>query len=112
MDEIDLTPIVERLAKARKNAGLSQSQVAVMMGCVRSNIANLESPRSAISLTQFLQMCVIYGASPVWVLTGTNPDFNREEAATMLAQTKASIEDAVALMELFEMSSSKREAGM
>jgi transcriptional regulator with XRE-family HTH domain len=69
--------IKARLVKARERAGLTQAQAAKLLGFnAGSNIAQYEGERSIPNLRLFLQMCEVYKVSPVWALTGINPDFN------------------------------------
>lgn len=74
-----LDNILERLIDARKAAGLSQTQAARLLGLGNaSSLSVYEIGRSVPNLDMFLRMCDTYGCSPVWALTGINPDFDRE----------------------------------
>ena len=88
--------IIDRLIEARKAAGLSQTQAAKLLGYSNaSSLSQIESDyrETEPNLSTFLKMCEIYDVSPVWALTGTNPDFD-ENAFDMLTQgVNASLED-------------------
>lgn len=71
-----LKEILERLATARKKAGLSQSQVARLINRDPALIVGIESGHYPLSMERFLQLCGIYGVSEIWVLTGINPYFD------------------------------------
>jgi transcriptional regulator with XRE-family HTH domain len=77
-EQVDL--IVQRLTRARENAGLSQSQAARLLGFTGtpSSISQYETGRSTPNLTLFLKMCEVYDVSPTWALTGVNPNFDSE----------------------------------
>lgn len=68
--------ILERLVAARKNAGLSQGQVAQMLNMVASSVSHYESGLRGIDLPVLLRLCDIYDVSPAWVVTGSNPNFD------------------------------------
>jgi DNA-binding XRE family transcriptional regulator len=75
--EQQVAEIKARLILARKRAGLSQEQAGKLVGFNRaSSLAQHEGERSTPTLTLFLKLCEIYGISPVWALTGVNPDFD------------------------------------
>jgi transcriptional regulator with XRE-family HTH domain len=68
--------IIERLVIARKNAGLTQKQAAKLLGVHAVSVARWETEARGIEMHLFLQLCHMYDASPAWVLTGKNPDFD------------------------------------
>ena len=86
--------ILGRLIEARKAAGLTQIQAAKHLSqSGNSKLSKIESGDKALDLPMFLKMCEIYDISPVWALTGINPDFD-ENAFDMLTQgVNASLED-------------------
>ncbi|MFA5377871.1 MAG: helix-turn-helix transcriptional regulator [Dehalococcoidia bacterium] len=82
MSDIDqqIVKIKARLTLARKQAGLSQSQAAQLLSLKgASSFTDYESGTFAPALDKFLRLCEIYGVSPVWALTGVNPDFDATE---------------------------------
>lgn len=70
-----------RLVLARVQAGLSQGQVANLLGLAGtgSTVSQWEQGGRGLHLERFLELCALYGVSPVWVLTGVNPDFDATE---------------------------------
>lgn len=94
MDKVRV--IIERLIEARKGAGLSQTQAAHLLGFKgASSLSQIETDCRGTepNLSLFLKMCEVYDISPVWALTGTNPDFD-EAAFDQLTQfSNAALED-------------------
>lgn len=94
--EQDLAAIRERLVRARNAAGLSQAQVARLMGYTKPVMSFLETGRSELTMIHFLRLCHIYGIAPTWALTGINPDFDAGEVI-------AAFEDRIPKPELDQM---------
>lgn len=86
--------IMERLIDARKGAGLSQSQAAKLLDITQTTLSAIERNRNlGTSLSMFLKMCEIYDISPVWALTGHNPDFDEQSFDELTQFTNVAIED-------------------
>ena len=85
--------IASRLALARKQAGLSQAQVAKMLNLHRPSISEAEGGRRNVSATEIAKLAEIYGVSVDW-LAGSDTDSadqNRDRiqlAARELAKLK------------------------
>lgn len=94
--------IMARLVCARRNAGLSQSQASRLLGFsgTASSLSQHETGRSIPTLDLFLRMCAVYGVSPVWALTGINPEF---DVSDFLIQAQTLGDDALKLVELLSM---------
>ena len=65
---IDRTPFGSRMYQARKNAGLSQKEVSVKIGCSQSNLSDLERIADSSGLTP--QFADLYKVSANWLSTG------------------------------------------
>src|SRR5438445_13273249 len=65
----DLPGIGERLRQAREAAGLSQAQVAKLMGLHRPAISEIEGERRKVSAGELKQLARYYKVSVEW-LTG------------------------------------------
>ncbi len=89
-----------RLRAARNNAGLSQGQVAKLLGLQRPAISEIEAGRRKVSAAELAQLGEIYDISPSWVTTGQSEigDPSIELAARELK--KLSKEDLDRLMQL------------
>jgi DNA-binding XRE family transcriptional regulator len=101
MDNIDrqIEQIKARLVMARKNAGLTQTQAAKLVGLGRaSSLAQHEGSRSIPNLRLFLRLCEVYMVSPIWALTGANPDFDPQPIMDALHEVKVSSQDALNLL--------------
>jgi transcriptional regulator with XRE-family HTH domain len=65
--------IASRLALARKQAGLSQAQVAKMLNLHRPSMSEAEAGRRNVSATEIATLAEIYGVSVDW-LAGSDTD--------------------------------------
>lgn len=65
--------IAERLREARKLAGLSQGQVARMLGLHRPSVSEIEAGNRRVSADELAHMAVIYDVSVAW-LVGEGPE--------------------------------------
>lgn len=101
--ELRRTLIATRMRAAREQAGLSQGQVARMLGLHRPSISEAEAGRRKISAEELTQLAQIYGVSSSW-LAGDDAngyeqvDVRVELAARELAKLKP--EDLDRLMQL------------
>jgi transcriptional regulator with XRE-family HTH domain len=59
--------IASRLALARKQAGLSQAQVAKMLNLHRPSITEAEAGRRNVTATEMAKLAEIYGVSVDWL---------------------------------------------
>jgi transcriptional regulator with XRE-family HTH domain len=73
----DLPGIGARLRQARDGAGLSQEQVAQMLGLPRPAVTEMENETRKISAGELKQLAAIYHVSVEW-LTGEPMDQNRK----------------------------------
>jgi transcriptional regulator with XRE-family HTH domain len=76
MTETDLTKrnhIAERLKEARKLAGISQGNVATLLGLHRPSVSEIESGNRRVSAEELVRMAEIYDVSVAWLL-GEAPD--------------------------------------
>lgn len=60
--------IAKRLRIAREMAGLSQSQVAVMLGLHRPSISEVEAGRRKVSAEELARLAKIYDVDVDWVM--------------------------------------------
>lgn len=106
--------ILARLIRARKQAGLSQSQVAKMMDVSRTTVTNWEAG-STLTLEQLLKLCEIYDVSECWAMSGVNPNFTDRQRQQVIdayekyaEKSKASIDDLHETLDLLESSRQKQ----
>ncbi|MES9995634.1 helix-turn-helix domain-containing protein [Desulfovibrio aminophilus] len=89
--------IANRLQAARKQAGLTQGQVAMLLGVQRPTISEIEAGRRRVSAEELADLSKIYGVSMSWITAQgahkTNPAV--ELAARELAKLKKEDLDAV-----------------
>ena len=63
------TQIASRLRAAREAAGLSQGQVAKLMGLHRPTISEMEAGRRRVSADELTKLAEIYGVGVEWIAT-------------------------------------------
>jgi len=91
--------LATRLRTAREMAGLSQAQVAKILGLHRPSISEIEAGRRKVSAEELTKLAEIYSVDIQW-LTGSEPESkNGEErirfAARQLAKLKSDDLDKV-----------------
>jgi transcriptional regulator with XRE-family HTH domain len=60
--------IAERIREARRMSGLSQAQVAKMLGLQRPSVSEMEGGNRAVSAEELAQLAEIYDVSVSWLL--------------------------------------------
>ena len=60
----------DRIALARKQAGLSQEQLGEKLGVSRQAVSKWEAGQSNPDLTYVAEMCRLFGVSSDWLLLG------------------------------------------
>lgn len=65
--------VAERLREARKLAGLSQSQVAQMLGLHRPAVSEMEAGNRRVSADELARLAEIYDVNMTW-LVGKGPE--------------------------------------
>jgi len=70
MGSLDSTrlAIAKRLRIAREMAGLSQSQVAVMLGIHRPSVSEMEAGRRKVSVEELARLAEMYDVDVDWVM--------------------------------------------
>lgn len=66
--------IATRLRQARELAGLSQGQVARLMGIHRPTVSEIEAGRRRVSADELQEMAKLYDISVSWLTEGTTQD--------------------------------------
>ena len=68
LDSARRAQIAERLKEARKLAGLSQGQVARMLGLHRPSVSEMEAANRRVSADELARLAEIYDVSVAWLL--------------------------------------------
>lgn len=85
------SPIHERLRAAREHAGLSQGQIAKLMGYHRPTISEIEAGRRRVSTQEVSAFARYYGVTTDWLLNDSaTRDPMIELAARELSKLKKS----------------------
>jgi transcriptional regulator with XRE-family HTH domain len=80
--------IASRLVLARNQSGLSQGQVAKMLGLHRPSISEAEAGRRKVSAEELSKLAQIYGVSTDWLACSDSEKPNIEEDRIRLAARK------------------------
>lgn len=91
-NEQERAAIAQRLRAAREQVGLSQGQVALMMGLQRPSISEIEAGRRGVAAEEITKLSNIYGVSVSWLTRAESeiPDPAVELAARELAKLDSS----------------------
>ena len=93
LDSSKRAQIAERLREARKLAGLSQVQVAKILGLHRPSVSAMEAANRRVSAEELARLAEVYDVSVAWLL-GEAPetldvhDLRLELAARELSKLK------------------------
>jgi transcriptional regulator with XRE-family HTH domain len=94
-----MSTISERMRLAREQTGLSQGQVAKMLGMHRPTISEIEAGRRRITADELTTFSRIYEVSVSWLMTGDDANDEVDDrvklAARELAKLKPSDLDKV-----------------
>lgn len=74
--------IHDRLLKARRHAGLTQSQLAEALGIGRRSITRYEDGPAEPNRATILAWAMVTGTDPVWLETGRTLDGNESRWTT------------------------------
>ncbi|BAY42144.1 putative transcriptional regulator (plasmid) [Nostoc sp. NIES-2111] len=77
--------IASRIREARKMAGLSQTQVAKMLGLHRPSISEIEAGNRSVSAEEIAQLAEIFDVSASWLLGEDANEVNVHDNKLQLA---------------------------
>lgn len=95
--------IAERLREARKLSGLSQGQVASMLGIHRPSVSEIEAGNRKVSAEEMRKLCEIYDVNINWVLGNVAGSLSADDPRLELAArelSKLKTEDLNRLLEV------------
>jgi transcriptional regulator with XRE-family HTH domain len=104
--------IAARLKAAREQAGLTQGQVARLLGLHRPSVSEIEAGRRSVSAEELPVLADTYGVSLEWLLNGEAGNVSRiryEMAARKLSNMRQ--EDLDQLMQLLASLKRKEAEG-
>jgi len=84
------TSIAERLRAAREQAGLSQGQVAKLLGMHRPTISEIEAGRRRVSAEELARFAQTYDVSVGWLADEAGDGANAPDARVQLAARELS----------------------
>lgn len=86
-----VSAVLQRLAHARKQAGLTQAQAGKLIGLSTSGFCDVEVGRNPLTLERFFELCDLYDVNETWALTGVNPDFDPQQVIEKLGESHADL---------------------
>ena len=94
--------LADRLRLAREQAGLSQGQVAKIMGLHRPTISEMEAGRRRVQTEELSRLAKLYHVAVPWLLGEEGEEDLREAKARLVARelTKLQSEDLDRVMKL------------
>jgi transcriptional regulator with XRE-family HTH domain len=103
--------IATRLKTAREQAGLSQGQVARLLGLHRPSVSEMEAGRRSVSAEELVSLAKTYGVSVDWLTGADTPDPERDRlelAARELSKLKK--QDLDRILQLLASLRKRKEA--
>ena len=101
----DRSMIAQRLRMARELAGLSQAQVAKMLGLKRPSVSEIEAGRRRVSAEELARLAKIYDVNIQWLIGMESEDNGEFSARVELAArelSKLNPDDLDRLMDLLK----------
>ena len=89
-----MSTISERMRLAREQAGLSQGQVAKMLGMHRPTISEIEAGRRRITADELTTFSRIYEVSVSWLMTGDDANDEIDDRVKLAARELAKLKPA------------------
>ena len=83
---IDYREVGRRMAKRRKELGLTQYQVCEKIDVNYKYISNLETGRSAPSLEMLMDICTALKTTPDYLLLGTEVNISNDTLADKISR--------------------------
>lgn len=105
MSESTRDQIAGKLRTAREAAGLSQGQVAKLLGMHRPTVSEIEAGRRRVSGEELLKFAETYGVSVEWLTTFSEHSDPSEDRILLAARelSKMKDEDIDQLLSLLKM---------
>lgn len=102
--------LAARLKEARRLSGLSQAQVAKMMGWHRPTVSQVETAERSVSAEELRELSKIFDVGLSWLLEGTS-ERSMQEARVQLAARELQKLKPTDLDRLLQVIASMRRAG-
>lgn len=82
MADINYGRIGARLREARKAKGMTQKYVAEFLGIEPNSYSNLERGAQPLNLKRIIELCIMYGIKPGYLLDDCCPELLRIDSGT------------------------------
>jgi len=86
-----MSRLAERLRLAREQAGLSQAQVARILGKHRPTISEIEAGRRRVSAEEICAFAAVYEVSTIWLLELENESSDQDDRIQLAARELAKL---------------------
>lgn len=85
--------IASRLKEAREYLGLSQDEVAGVLGLARTAITNIESGQRKVEAVELDRLAKLYGQTVDFLLSGVRPAADADDRVQFYARTFKGLSD-------------------
>ena len=99
--QVDYVSLGKRIAKRRKQLGLTQVQVNELAGLSDKYLSNIETARSIPSIDVLMRICKALSVTPDYLLAGTLIKENMELSEKSSNKTEALSDTKLKLLESF-----------
>lgn len=101
-DDVQKDRLASRLRTAREMAGLSQGQVAKILGLHRPSVSEMEAGRRKVSAAEITRLAEIYKVGIDWLTGSADPGAEMDDRVELAARefSKLKPKDLDRLMEL------------
>lgn len=102
--------IAERVREARKQAGLSQGQVAKLMGLHRPSVSEIEAGNRRVSAEELMKLAELFDVSAAWLMGDVPESVETDDPRVQLAARELKKLKPQDLERLLRLLSSMRDA--
>lgn len=101
VEERPLYPYAQRVQKLRKDAGMTQDDLAYEIGVSAKTIGNIETARNGPGIDVLLNLSLFFGVSPYYLYFGGDGEMNKY--SNTIVSELTSIDDLQIINEIHEM---------
>ena len=110
-DEQRRAAVAERIREARKQAGLSQGQVAKLMGLHRPSVSEIEAGNRRVSAEEVVTLAKLFDVSVAWLVGDAPESVETDDPRIQLAARELKKLKPQDLERLLRLLASMRDAG-
>ncbi len=85
--------LIGQLTRCRKQARITQQQLADQLGKPQSFVAKIETHERRLDIIEFIRICHLIGVSPAWVIAQVFPESSHAAGASPIHTTQTATAD-------------------